>query len=123
MKESLMRYLVCPDCQGTLDLTAEVCEGEEIERGTLRCRGCSATYPIAGGIPRFVATDFYVGNFSFQWNVHRRTQVDSLAGHRESRKSFVLKTGFMEPDLKGKLVLDVGCGTGRYMEVVASWGA
>lgn len=123
MKESLMRHLVCPGCHGTLDLAIEACEEDEVMEGRLRCQGCSAIYPIVRGIPRFVATDLYVGNFSFQWNVHRRTQVDSLAGHRESRKTFVLKTGFMEPDLNGKLTLDVGCGTGRYMEIAADWGA
>ena len=123
MKESLLRYLACPGCMGALDLAVEQRDELEIERGRLRCRGCSAAYPIIGWIPRFVETDSYTKSFSYQWNIHRTTQVDSLAGHDESRKSFAVKTGFLEQDLKRKLVLDVGCGTGRYMEIAAALGA
>lgn len=123
MKEALLQHLVCPDCKEPLDLSVEVRDEQEIERGQLRCQRCSHNYPILGGVPRFVGTDAYVGSFSFQWNVHRKTQVDSLSGHSESHKTFKTKTGFTESDLKGKLTLDVGCGTGRFMEVAAEWGA
>jgi SAM-dependent methyltransferase len=34
-----------------------------------------------------------------------------------------MKTGLTDADLKGKLVLDVGCGTGRFMESAAGLGA
>ena len=123
MKESLMRYLACPGCMGPLALAVEVRDGQEVEGGRLDCQACPAAYPIINGIPRFAATDAYTRSFSYQWNVHRMTQVDSLAGHEESRKAFLLKTSFTDAELKGKLVMDVGCGTGRYMEIAASMGA
>lgn len=123
MKESLIQYLVCPDCRGTLDLAIQTREEKEIVRGTLRCRCCTQVYPITKGVPRFVGTDSYSKSFSFQWKVHRTIQVDSLAGHDQSFKTFVKKTGFTESELKEKLVLDVGCGTGRYMEVAVKLGA
>lgn len=123
MKESLIQYLVCPDCRGTLDLAIQTREEKEIERGTLRCQCCTQVYPITKGVPRFVGTDSYSKSFSLQWNVYRKTQVDSLAGHDQSFKTFVEKTGFTESELKEELVLDVGCGTGRYMEIAADLGA
>lgn len=123
MKESLLRYLVCPDCQESLDLARRVARAEEIEEGELQCRRCARSYPVLRGIPRFVDTDHYVDSFSFQWNLHSKTQVDSLAGHSESRNTFAMKTGLTAADLKGKLVLDVGCGTGRFMESAAELGA
>ena len=123
MKQSLLKIVVCPMCQGELNLTVETHAGEEIETGLLSCGQCSQAYPIRNGIPRFVPTDDYVGNFSFEWNVHRKTQVDSIAGHNESHKTFLEKTGLREEELKGKLVLDAGCGTGRFMEIASGFGA
>jgi len=35
---------------------------------------------------------------------------------------FELKTGWSKKDLEGLEVLDAGCGIGRFMDVVASWG-
>lgn len=123
MKRALMKIVVCPTCQVELALSIEAQKGEEIEVGALMCHQCGRQYPIRNGIPRFVPTDDYVGNFSFEWNVHRKTQVDSIAGHNESYKTFLEKTGLEEEDLKGKVVLDVGCGTGRFMEIAAGFGA
>lgn len=123
MKESLLRHLVCPECHGPLTLAVDAREDQEIERGRLRCGPCARDYPILRGVPRFVDTDKYVGSFSFQWNVHRTTQVDSLSGHAESGKTFLMKTGLTGSELKGKLALDVGCGTGRFMEIAAELGA
>lgn len=123
MKHSLLKMLVCPMCQLELSLTVDVQIGEEIKAGSLSCGQCSNVYPIRNGVPRFVPTDDYVGNFSFEWNVHRKTQVDSIAGHKESHNTFLEKTGLKEEELNGKLVLDVGCGTGRFMEIAAGLGA
>jgi SAM-dependent methyltransferase len=68
-----------------------------------------------------VESDDYVGSFSFEWNRHRLTQLDSDAS-RESEQTFRQKTGLGPEDVAGKLVLDVGCGMGRFADVVERWG-
>jgi len=64
----------------------------------------------------------YVDAFSKEWLIHRRTQLDSFSGTQESARAFYEKTGLQAEELKDKIVLDVGCGTGRFMEVVLQAG-
>jgi len=121
VRMSLARRLVCPECRGTLETHAEVSEGDEIRTGTLSC-ACGQFYPVRDGVPRFVGTDSYVDTFSFQWRKHRLTQLDD-ATRKESEETFELSTGIKPEDLAGKLVLDVGCGMGRFSDVVSRAGA
>lgn len=71
---------------------------------------------------RFVDEQQYTGSFGFQWHVHARTQLDTAENHR-SERAFRRRTGFHPADLVGKLVLDVGCGMGRFADVATRWGA
>lgn len=113
-----MSILVCPDCKGRFSLEILRRVGGEVEQGTLTCEGCRQSFPITRYIPRFVSSDKYVGNFSAQWSIFSRTQLDSL-GKSESRDTFLAKTGRRPEDLAGKLVLDAGCGMGRFSDVVS----
>jgi SAM-dependent methyltransferase len=87
------------------------------------CAGCPARFPVIGGIPRFVAAEHYAESFGFQWNRFDRTQLDSARNGASSRDTFVGKTGWSLDSLRGKRVLDVGCGMGRFAEVCADAGA
>ena len=122
MKLSMVQWLQCPACGESLTCQVGTQEGQEVREGTLVCGGCRANYPIVRSVPRFVASDGYVGNFSFEWTVHRTTQVDSQSGRSDSADRFAQSLPFPLQDLKGKLVLDVGCGTGRFAEVVLKHG-
>lgn len=123
MKLSLIQWLQCPDCGGSLACRAVAQEAAEIREGQLTCSGCSASFPIVNSVPRFVPSDGYVDNFSFEWNVHRTTQVDSQSGRSDSEDRFRRSLPVPLQDLKGKLVLDVGCGTGRFAEIALKYGA
>ncbi len=74
-------------------------------------------------MPRFVGREQYSASFGYQWNRFDRTQLDSANGTTQSRDAFVEKTGWSLPDLRGKRVLDAGCGMGRFAEVCADAGA
>lgn len=87
----------------------------------LVCETCARSYPVTSGVARFVATDDYVANFSLEWRRHRTTQLDG-SERGVSEQTFIRKTGWSPEDIRGKRVLDVGCGMGRFAEVVARWG-
>ncbi|MFZ3245322.1 MAG: methyltransferase domain-containing protein, partial [Candidatus Acidiferrales bacterium] len=71
---------------------------------------------------RFVDAEKYAGSFGFQWHKHAQTQLDG-PDNTESEFDFRQRTGFTPDELRGKLVLDVGCGMGRFAEVASRWGA
>ena len=121
MHQSLVPVLACPTCKGDLHLERSPPIGQSSDEGTLRCEN-GHSYPVVRGIPRFVASDGYAANFGFEWNLHSKTQLDTDSKH-ESEETFIEKTGFGPEDLKGKLVLDVGCGMGRFSDVASRWGA
>jgi 2-polyprenyl-3-methyl-5-hydroxy-6-metoxy-1,4-benzoquinol methylase len=104
--------LRCPRCGGHLtDRT-----------GGLDCASCQDFFPAVDGVVRFVQAEKYAGSFGFQWTVHARTQLDN-ASSRESETDFRNRTGLQPHDLQGKLVLDVGCGMGRFADIASRWGA
>ena len=91
--------------------------------GQLGCVKCGTIFPIVGGVPRFVSSDSYADAFSFEWNLHRTTQLDSSTGKTDSVDRFAQSLGFPLSELKGRLVLDIGCGTGRFAEIALNNGA
>ena len=84
------------------------------------CGICDATYPIVRDIPRF-SNDSYVSNFGFEWNIHRKTQIDSEE-RRESQKHFENRFRGHLNSFKNAKVLDVGVGVGRYALIAARLG-
>ena len=110
---SLLALLRCPECQSPLKLGS----GASYE-----CPACGSTFGSPRGVPVFVKSEDYAGNFGFQWHLYDRTQLD----HNDcfdSETQFRMKTVFTPEELRGKLVLDVGCGMGRFAEVATRWGA
>jgi SAM-dependent methyltransferase len=122
MKGRMLDLLVCPSCKGALDLRDPVTQDGEIREGVLFCDDCEAPYEVRDFVPRFVKGDSYAGNFSFEWDVHARTQLDGETS-TESEQTFQEKTGFREQDLSGSVILDVGVGSGRFADVVERQGA
>lgn len=56
-------------------------------------------------------------NFGRQWNLFREVQIDSLSGQHESHDRLFSETEWNPQELRGKLVLDAGCGAGRFTEL------
>jgi len=123
MKERTLGSFRCISC-GAPSLTPLPQEliGEEIVEGSLLCNGCGVSYPIKNGIPRFVSNENYSQSFGFQWNKHAKTQLDSYTGLPISRKRLLDTTGW-PTDLSGQVILEAGCGAGRFTEVLLRTGA
>lgn len=117
-----MARLCCPHCGRPLELKDEGGPGTDVRAGLLWC-ACGGAFPIRDGIPRFVSDEAAAASFGFQWTRFARTQLDSANGRAESRETFVQKTGLDPAALRGRRVLDVGCGMGRFLEVAAGAGA
>ncbi len=112
LSEEVQDILRCLGCRGPLQQDAT----------GLVCRNCNRLYPLTNGVYRFVDVQEYAGSFGFQWKLYARTQLDD-ANSQRSESAFRRRTGFRPEDLAGKLVLDVGCGMGRFAEVATRWGA
>src|SRR5688500_14773160 len=101
--------LRCPDCTGQLP-------GEDQKASLARPHG--AHCPVVRGVPRFVSSEDYAESFGVEWKRFPRVQLDSYNGTRISWTRFKLLTGMDPEELSGKTVLDVGCGPGRFLELV-----
>ena len=126
MKPELLNFLRCPACKSKLSLIIRSSEGKEIKEGLLECF-CQKKYKIYNFIPRFVDSDDYLKSFSFEWKIHRKTQLDSANEENlmrnTSESTFQKQVTFPLAELKDKLVLDMGCGMGRYAEIASKFGA
>jgi len=118
----LLSILACPECRGELSLVSVESDAfGGVTRGSLECARCRRGYPIEAGIPRLVERHRAETSFGYQWNVFRREQLDSCNGTGLSGKRFRTETGWTAENLDGKWVLEVGCGAGRFLEIVAQY--
>ena len=54
MRKDLMDILACPMCKGSLELTIDKEEGDDVIEGSLFCAKCNETYPINESIPNLL---------------------------------------------------------------------
>jgi SAM-dependent methyltransferase len=124
LKKSLLAYLICPSCEGALDLSVGKTEAEEIMDGELRCLSCSSSFPITSGIPRFanlehVESDKRETATNFGWQWQHFTQEDE----RYAEQFLGWITPVTPEFFRDKVVLEGGCGKGRHTQLAARWGA
>jgi len=70
------------------------------------------------GIPRFISRNYAV-NFGFQWKKFEKIQLDSFIGSNISSKRMANALGkLMDKFAPETKILEVGCGAGRFTEVL-----
>jgi SAM-dependent methyltransferase/uncharacterized protein YbaR (Trm112 family) len=122
MRSELLDYLVCPSCASALESRPEHEEGAHVMSGTLACTGCTARYAVERGVPRMNARmeglERVAHTFSFEWTAHHAghlEQDETLWGltPEEDWNYFLEGSGLSDEEIKGRTVLDAGCGSGR----------
>jgi SAM-dependent methyltransferase len=123
MQPELLDLIVCPDCRGPLELQAESWSNGEVRSGSLACPEGAHRFPIQEFIPRFVPSSQYTDAFTLEWNAFRTAHLDSFTGLDYLDRQLRGCLDFPIEQLDGKLVLDAGCGLGRFSEVCLNYGA
>jgi len=123
MHTKFIEILRCPRSGQRLNIENPIVNNERIQSGELVSEDGRYSYPIKDFVPRFVPKSNYADNFGIQWNKFRLTQLDSFSGHPISSDRFWAATGWSADELKGRWVLDIGCGAGRFAEVALNAGA
>ena len=152
MREALMRWLRCPVDLGTLSLETNVIEEDgHILEGNLVCAQCAQGYKITGGVPHLLPlrqsqvegedlTELQnqtIERFGFEWRYFQDwgwlsdyPDVPEAALRfwgglvKDTGSAFWGKSLFSKNDLQaGQLILDAGCGNGRFTHQAAQAGA
>ena len=127
MRRELLNFLVCPNCQVALECESKEERANQVETGSLLCPECDSRFPIVRGIPRFVTEDQPLQGKNvetanaFGWEWQEFSELHKLERYREQFLDWIepLQPSFFE----GKVVLDAGCGMGRFSMVSSEFGA
>jgi SAM-dependent methyltransferase len=111
--DRLLELVRCPNCRSRL---------ERAGRTELRCEGCGGRTPIIDGIPRFVDDQDFAhsgedarrtrASFGYEWT-HFNDWKPSAKTFGDYFSRFDLEW------LRGRTVLDAGCGMGRHARQIA----
>lgn len=130
MNIKLLKILRCPGCISKLNLeNSELDENKEIIRGKLSCKNCNKLYPIVFGVPLMtpeLPEDMkkIKKSFSREWKIHKYKTTKTWRLRTEERKNkFLSQMNIKNPrELKGKLLLDAGCGNGELTALLSDFG-
>lgn len=127
MDKEILDILVCPKCKGELKL--ESMDKKEIINGKLICQGCDAEYLIENGIPLL----YYSPMITLQEKVREMFDLTpyGLVGmkdalnHMDEITEEVIEESpyYIHDDIKGKNILDAGCGGGHLYAKMRLLGA
>ncbi len=97
--------------------------GPRVEDSAFLMCASGCRIPIVENVPRFVDSSNYASGFGLQWKAFRKTQLDSDTKTTISKDRLTQSLGGSLDILAGKSVLEVGCGAGRFTEILLATAA
>lgn len=94
-----------------------------VKTGRLITSDGTERIPIINFIPRFVLEEAYAESFGMQWNLFKKTQLDSVNLTTMSRDRFFSGTKWTSEEMREQKILEAGCGAGRFTEIIMNAGA
>ncbi len=127
MHPKFLPLLCSPRTGAPLELVAETLDTKgNIQTGELITADEKERYFIEGGVPRFVDQEQYTSTFGYEWKAWPRLQFeeDNRGGVMQgfTQKMFDTVTEFTSAEIKDKLVVEFGCGPGRFLDRVVALG-
>ncbi len=131
MKRRNLDILCCPNCKCSLSLVEKEATDNEVIRGILKCKDCGKSFAIVGGVPRMIVNldgrKDLAESWGYEWDsmADGRLETDTYYGQTEEEEiaSFCRYLGISTDSLRGKVVLDAGCGYGRLTRALNQFGA
>src|SRR5262249_39691268 len=125
----LLTLLVCPECRGDLALERSAVEDSSgVVSGWLACAS-GHRYAIVDRVPRLVQHELNADqartrdSFGYEWTRLYPQHGQTDAERQAERDIFLEYTRTVPSEFRGRLVLDAGCGNGRYAKLANDWGA
>jgi SAM-dependent methyltransferase len=126
MHPKFLSILICPQTGQDLKLTSEIVDKNgAIILGELSTIDGKKRYKIHNGVPRFVSEENYTSSFGYEWKKWSRIQFEDenkgkpMEGH--TLKMFTAVTEFSEAEVNNKMIVEFGCGSGRFLDLIRKW--
>ena len=131
MRKEVLQILNCPNCGHNLTLLEKRLHENEVVDGILECENCGQRFPVINSVPRMIVNlgdrKDLAESWGFEWAkmAEGKLETDTYYGETEKEEvaSFFNYMGISAEDLRGKVVLDAGCGCGRLTRALGQYAA
>jgi SAM-dependent methyltransferase len=124
MRDELLEILCCPECEQYLDLRIHKGDKNLVIEGLFSCSSCKKNFEIFDDIPYF-SDDIKHGGVKNQYETYshwfEEMHDEESIINPTHENAFMSSLRINELEFDNKIVLDAGCGNGRFSYVVSKY--